>query len=86
MLLRLYNDDSPLIDSSKDRFHAKQDGDAPDAAVAADLNMVVDEDENGDSAAPDKRENSEGDAGMQDDKHVIGDDETGENAESITER
>lgn len=30
MLLRLYNDDSPLLDHSKDRFLHKQNGDASD--------------------------------------------------------
>ena len=30
MLLRLYNDDSPLLDSSKDRHLNKQNGDGTD--------------------------------------------------------
>ncbi len=52
MLLRLYNDDSPLLDNSKDRFHNKQNGDASD--VATDENMVVDEEQQEDSEAPDR--------------------------------
>jgi len=85
MLLRLYNDDSPLIDNSKDRFNKKQNSDAPDVA-ATDEGMVVDEEQNEDSAAPDRLENNEGDAGVQDDEHATVEDEAGANPDTATER
>ena len=34
MLLRLYNDDSPLMDHSKDRFMVRYDHDAPDSPMS----------------------------------------------------
>lgn len=85
MLLRLYNDDSPLIDNSKDRFNKKQNNDAPNV-TATDESMVVDEEQNEDSAAPDRLEDSEGDAGVQDDEHVTVEDEAGASPDTAIER
>lgn len=76
MLLRLYNDDSPLLDNSKDRFHNKQNGEGSD--VAMDENMVVDEEQREDSAAPDRPE--------KEDEDVAVENELEENAETVTER
>ena len=65
MLLRLYNDDSPLLDGSKDRFRNKQNGDGPEAA-GMDDDLAVDEEDGVDSAGPARPENEEGVVGMED--------------------
>ncbi|KAI9876473.1 MAG: hypothetical protein M1830_006446 [Pleopsidium flavum] len=73
LLLRLYNDDSPLLDNSKDRFLNKQNGAASDVA-AIDAGQVADEGVVDDVAAAEVSQ-SEGD-GVQweDDSYVaVGD-------------
>lgn len=85
MLLRLYNDDSPLLDSSKDRFHNQRNGDATDTA-AMDEKSAVDEGDEVDSAAPDRPEDGEGDVGMDDEDNVNVEDEAGDHLETVTQR
>lgn len=83
MLLRLYNDDSPLLGSSKDRFHDKHNGDDTETAVT-DENSLVDEEDRQVSAAPGRPENEEGDVGMENEDYVVVEDEAGDHPESVT--
>lgn len=85
MLLRLYNDDSPLLDSSKDRFHNQQNGDATETA-AMDEKSVVDEGDGEESAPPGRPEEGEGDVAMDDEDDVIVEDEAGDHLETVTQR
>ena len=85
MLLRLYNDDSPLLDSSKDRFNNKQNGDVVEDE-AADENSVVDGDSTKDSVAPSRPEKEEEGVGIEDEDEddMMVEDEAVDHPKSVT--
>ncbi len=69
MLLRLYNDDSPLLDSSKNRFLNKQNGDASDGA-AINEDLVADQGDAEEVAAGEVPQSEEGDINLEDESYV----------------
>ncbi len=68
MLLRLYNDDTPLVDSSKDRHLRNQNGNAPEP-VALDDDLPAVEDGADDLFGKGAAENEVGDIDVEDESY-----------------